>query len=356
VRRLLLPLVVLALLAGVAVARGDVPCGLLEAQPACHVALRPGPTEDTLSLVSVEGASVHPTDGELRLTTIAVDEQLGWGEWFRARGDNAVEAVPRERIYPPGSDRTEVAEQNAALMADSQLTATVAALRELGYELEGDGARVAAVAEDAVTDELEPGDIITGLDELEIRESLDVVEAVVERTPGDAVTLTVTRDDEAREVVAELATAPDDPDRPYLGVFLTTELDLPVDVRIDAGVIGGPSAGLMFALSIVELLAPEDLTGGAMVAGTGTLTADGDVGGVGGVRQKVVAASTGTADDEPASVFLVPRDNLEEARSAPVHDEVLVVPVDTLEDAVEALEELQDGRTPMDAIVAAPAA
>jgi PDZ domain-containing protein len=349
-RWVLLPIAAVVALAVVAVARGQVPCDALAAQPACYVALRPGPAEDTLQLVDIDGARAYASSGELLLTTVAVDERLGFSEWLRASLSSAVEAVPRERIYPPDTDRDEVAEHNAALMADSQLTATMAALEAAGYEVEGEGALVASVTDDAVTDELEVGDVITAVDGEPVTDNRGVVEAVQRRAPGERLRFAVRRDGADREVAVELGRAPDDDDRPYVGVLLTTELDLPVDVRIDAGIIGGPSAGLMFALSIVDLLAPEDLTGGAVVAGTGTLDLDGQVGAVGGVRQKVLGAAARGPGRRAASVFLVPRGNLEDALAAPVDRELLLVPVDTLDDALAALRDLRAGRQPADAV------
>jgi Lon-like protease len=349
-RWLLLPLVVVVALAGIALVRGHVPCEALAAQPACYVALRPGPAEDTLRLVEIDGAPSYSSAGELLLTTVAVDEELGLREWVQASVSRAVDAVPRERIYPPDTDRDEVTEHNAALMADSQLTATMAALAAAGYEIVGEGALVAAVADDAVTDALEVGDVIVAVDGDEVTDNRAVVDAVQRRGPGDRVVFDVRRDGADLAVAVELGEAPDDAERAYIGVLLTTELDLPVDVAIDAGIIGGPSAGLMFALSIVDLLDPDDLTGGTVVAGTGTVDADGRVGAIGGIRQKVVGATLRGADRRPATVFLVPRGNLEEAQDAPVGRDVLLVPIDTLDDALEALADLRAGRQPVDAL------
>jgi Lon-like protease len=349
-RWLLLPLLLLVLLGSVAVVRGDVSCDALPAQPACYVALRPGPAEDTLQLIDIEGATSYASSGELLLTTVAVDEDLGFREWVGASVSRVVEAVPRERIYPADTDRDEVTEYNAALMADSQLTATMAALSAAGYDIEGEGARVASVQEDAVTDELEVDDVIVAVDGETVRDNRDVVQAVQAREPGASVTLAVRRAARELEVDVRLGSAPDEPDRPYIGVLLTTELDLPVEVGIDAGVIGGPSAGLMFALSIVDLLGTEDLTGGSIVAGTGTLDADGQVGAVGGIRQKIVGATTRGDGQRPADVFLVPRGNLEEAEGTPVDREVLLVPVDSLEDALDALADVRAGREPAEAL------
>lgn len=353
-RWLLVWLVVAFAAGGWLLSSGAVPCEALSSQPSCYVALRPGPAEDTIELVEVVGAPSYAPSGALLLTTVAVDDDLGFVEWLRASTSRRVEAVPRGQIYPPGIDPDEVAEQNAALMADSQLTATLVALSELGYDIRGDGAVVAAVTPDAVTDELAEGDIIVAVDGAAIHESTDVVDAVRRRTPGERIELEVSRDGTRQEVEFTLGRAPEDPDRAYIGVLLTTEVDLPVDVRIDAGVIGGPSAGLMFSLSIMELLEPDDLTGGAIVAGTGTVDRDGTVGPVGGVRQKVLAATARSGEHRPATVFLVPRGNLAEARQAPVDREVLVVPVDTLRDAISALDELRAGREPVGALALSP--
>jgi Lon-like protease len=355
VRRLFVVLVLLALVGvGLAFVRGDVPCDVLAAQPACEVAMRPGPTEDAFGLVSVEGARAYPSEGQLRLTTVAVDDDLTLRAWLRAHTSDVIEAVPRERVFPPGLDRDEVAEQNAALMADSQLVATIVALESVGYELEGDGALVAAVTEQVVTDELEVGDVIVAVDGHPVEESVDVVEAVQAREPGDPLNLDVLRDGRARSIELTLGSVPEDPEIAFIGVLLTTDLDLPVDVDIDAGLIGGPSAGLVFTLSIIDLLGEEDLTGGAVVAGTGTVERDGTVGAVGGVRQKVYAASAGTGGDPAASVFLVPRGNLADARQATVADDLLVVPVDTVDDALLALGELRAGREPAGALAIGP--
>lgn len=334
--------------------RGQVPCDVLAAQPACQVALQPGPIEDTLGLITVTGAEVFPpTDGSLHLTTVAVQDNLGFTGWIGARTSPSVQVVPREQIYPPGFDRTEVAEINAAAMRDSQLVATIVVLESLGYELHPQGALVVAVQADAATDELEVDDVIVAVDGAPVRESTEVVEEVRARSVGDPLDLQVRGPSGTRTVQVVLGRNPDDPEVPYVGVLLTTDLDLPIDIEVDAGAIGGPSAGMVFALSLLELLEPGDLLGGREVAGTGTLARDGSVGGVGGVTQKLVGATSPRGDDAPAEVFLVPRDNLEEALRAPVRAEVVVVPVGTLTEALDALSALRVGQTPTDGVVLA---
>jgi Lon-like protease len=346
--------VAVAVAAVVSFVRGEVSCDLIAAQPACQVALEPGPVEDSLGLVTVSGRSVYPPDaGSLLLTTVAVQERLGLVSWLRARGDGAVEVVPREQVYPPGLDREEVAERNALSMRDSQQVAAIVALETLGYELEPGGALVLDVQDDAVTDELAVDDIIVAVAGTPVRESTEAVEAIRSRAPGETVELTVRSADGERTIEVVLGTNPDDPSLPYVGVLLTTDVELPVDIEVDAGVIGGPSAGLVFALSLLELLEPEDLLGDLVVAGTGTLGRDGTVGSVGGVTQKVVGATAPRDGSAPAQVFLVPRDNLDEALDAPVRSEVVIVPVGSLEEALQALGALRAGRTPTDGVVVA---
>ncbi|MEX2548636.1 MAG: PDZ domain-containing protein [Nitriliruptoraceae bacterium] len=348
-RRILLAITVAGLLAGgVLLARGDVPCDLLAAQPSCEVALQPGPTEDTFDLISLdEVETFRPAAGSLRLTTVAVADDLTFGEWLAARTSSVIEAVPREQIYPPGFDREEVSDLNAIAMQDSQLTAIIVALENLGYELDGEGALVAGIQDDAVTDRFAVGDVIVAIDGEPVRESSDVVELVQDRRPGSTVTFELRGDGgRSRTFDVELGSAPDDPDRAYVGVLVTTEMDLPVDVTVDAGSIGGPSAGLVFALSIIELLEPGDLIGDRVIAGTGQLERDGSVTAVGGVPQKLAGAAD-PADGSPrAEVFLVPRGNLEQARGATVANDLLVVPVDSLEEALAALDALRHGEEP----------
>ncbi|MFP4234670.1 MAG: PDZ domain-containing protein [Nitriliruptoraceae bacterium] len=353
-RALSVALVLAAIAAVVGFSNGMVPCEVLAAQPSCQVALEPGPVEDSLELITVSDATVFPPEeGSLRLTTVAVQEQLGLVSWVRAHASGAVEVVPREQLYPPGVDREEIAERNALSMRDSQQVATIVALERLGYDLEPAGALILSVEEDAVTDELEVDDVVVAVDDAPVRESTEAVEAIRAREPGDTVTLTVRAAQGERTVEVVLGPNPLDPTLPYVGVLLTTDVDLPVDIAVDAGVIGGPSAGLIFALSLLELLEPEPLLGELAVAGTGTLARDGSVGSVGGVTQKVVGATDPQDGSPPAEVFLVPQDDLDDALEAPVRTDILIVPVGSLEDALEALELLRSGRTPADGVVLA---
>lgn len=349
-RRLVLVLLLVAAVA--VVGRGGIPCDVVELQPGCYIALTPGPTEDAATLVEITDAAAYSSSGQLLLTTVAVEEELSLADWTRASLSSTVEAVPRTVLFPPDADREEVTRQNAAMMADSQLTATVAALRRAGYEVdeEFDGARVQEVVADAAQEHLEVGDIIVAVDGTATRDGQEVAEAIQARAPGESVELRLVREGAEMELEAPLGAAPEEPERPFLGVLLTPHLELPVEVAIDAGIIGGPSAGLVFALSIVDLLDPDDLTGGEVIAGTGTLDADGTVGAVGGVRQKVVAAADPDSGGRPASLFLVPRGNLDHVEDLAVARDLLVVPVDTLDDALGAIADVRAGRAPAGAL------
>lgn len=357
-RRLLL---VLLLIAGATfLTRGLLPCTTFAAQPSCYVALLPGPTEDTLGLVEVgPGTERYASDGELLLTTVAVESDLDLAEWLKYAISPRVDEVPREQLFPSGEDAGEVAARNAALMENSQLDATVAALQQLGYDFDTDfdGARVEEVQEPSAVDagQLQPDDVIVAVDDEPVTTNSEVVDLVGRMAPGDEVTLTRIRAGERRDVTLTLVPSPDDPAAPRLGVLLSSYLELPVDVHIDAGVIGGPSAGLMFTLGIIDLLSEDDLTGGAVVAGTGTIDREGTIGPIGGIRQKILGATTRGEDAEAATVFLVPEANMPEASGAPVDRGITLVPVATLDDAIRALADLRAGRAPVGAL-ALPAA
>ncbi len=351
-RRLLLVAVVLASL--VALGRGQVPCDVLEAQPACDVALLPGPTANTLEIVEIDGVPVSTSAGQLRLTTVAIDPNLDLWEWVRQSFSSTVDLVDRDIIYPPDVPTEQVAERNARDMVDSQTLATVAGLLQAGYTRDEifHGARIVAIADEAAagTEALAEEDVIDAVDGAAVVSADEVVALVSAHAPGDEVVLTIRRDDVVQDVTLVARENPDDPTRALLGILLDDVLELPVDVSIDAGNIGGPSAGLMFALGIVDLLDPIDLTNGLVVAGTGTIDFDGNVGAIGGIRQKVVGASTPDDETPAATVFLTPRDNLAEARTAAVDRQVLLVPVSTLAEAVQALQDLAAGRDPAGAI------
>ncbi|MEX0831874.1 MAG: PDZ domain-containing protein [Nitriliruptoraceae bacterium] len=343
--------VVVAMALAAAFVRGDVPCDVVRTQPSCYLAIGPGPVVDTFTVISVEGAPVSASSGELLLTTIVVTDRLNAAQWWRAVTSSSVDTAPRDVLFPDGQDTTEVRRRNAIAMQDSQLEATIAALGHLGYELVPYGARIAMVLDDAQTDLLEVGDIVTAVDATRVESSAQLSELIGARAPGTAAVFEVRRDGSDMRLEVTLGATPDDPSRGRVGVLAITEIRLPIDVTIDAGDVGGPSAGMMFALAIIDLLSPDDLAAGHIIAGTGVVARDGTVRSVGGVRQKLAAA---TGRQPAAELFLVPRGNLADARRAEVGSEVLVVPIDTLADAVSALDALARGHQPADSVMLTP--
>ncbi|MDX1510379.1 MAG: PDZ domain-containing protein [Nitriliruptorales bacterium] len=349
-----LTVLLLAVTSVLLLGRGAVPCGVLDDQPGCLVTFLPGPTRDTFGLVEITGATTSESDGELLLTTVLVDTTLSLREWIESKFDTTIDTYDRDLFFPEGVTEEEVDERNAQLMRASQIEATLAGLRAAGYDvsLEPTGLSVAGFADDhrIAEGDLEVGDVLVSVDGEPVATFEDILAALSGRQPGDVVTLTRRRGDEEAAIEVELVDSPDEPGRPLIGILLGEDYDLPVDVQIEAGEIGGPSAGLMFALSIVDTLRSEDLTGGRVIAGTGTITPAGDVGSIGGIRQKIVGALNRADDLPPATVFLVPAANLAEARTAPVDKPILLVPVATIGEALAALELLRVDEMPANAV------
>lgn len=316
--------------------------------PVPFVTMSPGPTENTLGtvdgkpIVEISGEKTYPVDGALSLTTVAVtspDQRLDLPSAIGAWLDPTVAVLPRSYIYSEDETPQEVEQRNEYAMNTSQQDAIAAALAVLGRPVRKDSVVVLSVNGDMPAfGKLEVGDLIREVDGKPVTEPEDVVEAVSRHRPGDDVHFVVTRNDERKKVTVTTTEAPDDPDRAMVGITPAMGYDFPIDVTIHLGQeIGGPSAGTMFALAIVERLGKESLTGGKHIAGTGTIDAEGNVGPIGGIQQKIAAA-----ERDGAEVFLVPAGNCAEAVSAPV-DDIRLVRVEKLSDAVASLRALADG-------------
>lgn len=297
-----------------------------------YYAIGPGPARDVEQLIQVEGAPTYPSAGRFVLTSVVFSQLTGFGvigAWLDP--DRAV--VQRERVYPSG-ETVEVERQRAISQMDqSKLDATYVVLSELtDYPREhGEGVLVESVVGDCAADgELYPGDLILRIDGGPVNNRNAASRAIGSADPGSVLTFDVTVDGEPETV--ELVREPcGGQEEPLVGVSLINAF--PIDVQMSSGAIGGPSAGLMWALGLYDLLTPGDLTDGRTVAGTGMILIDGTVYPIGGIGEKLTAA-----EDVGADVFLVPKQNLKEARAAGDHDLDLVV-VETFDDAVEYLED-----------------
>jgi len=307
-----------------------------------YYALTPGAARPTEPLVSVEGAEAFPSDGEVLFTTVHV-EHLNLIDYARDRLGLLPESwnVLTEEEYLGPNTEAENEQLNASLMTNSKDVASYVALAHLGYDVSfsGTGAVVVQIVDGApASGKLELGDTIVAIDGEKVELTEQVAQIVGSRAPGDTITLTIEKTDGSTDdVEVTLVAREDDPDAGFLGVATTTRdltFNLPVDVEIDSGNVGGPSAGLAFSLAILDTMTPGDLTGGDVVAVTGTINPDSTVGAVGGVAQKVVASA-----EAGAEVFLVPTSELDQANSV-APDGIRVEPVDDLDDALAVLADL----------------
>ncbi|MFN0090420.1 MAG: PDZ domain-containing protein [Acidimicrobiales bacterium] len=296
--------------------------------------ISPGPALAVAERVEL----ARPADevsGRLLLTTVRIarPSALGaLGAWLD--DDRAV--TTRESIAPAGVDEEEYLRTQRRLFDESARVAAAAGLRAAGYDaaVTGRGAQVAAVLPGSPADgRLREGDVIVSVDGQAIGVAAELIAALSGRSGGREVTLGVQRGDEPLTVRTELERL-DQLGRPGLGVAVRTvgfAVELPFEVDVDAGNVGGPSGGLMIALAVYELADPGDLTAGRVIAGTGTIDADGAVGPVGGVAQKVTAA-----DRAGAELFLAPAAEAAEARVA-ADGGLEVVAVRSLTEAIGAL-------------------
>jgi PDZ domain-containing protein len=320
--------------------------GAAAAAPVPYVAYLPGPTFDTLGevdgtpVISVEGRETFPTEGHLDLTTISVRPRLTLAEALRDWFDRDRAVVPRELLYPPGETDEEVRRQNEERRLASESSATSAALRQLGIPFTT-AVEVQRVEPGLPADGLlRPGDVVTSVEGSPVQSSAQLRERVSGLEPGSSVRVGYLREGAAAEVALTTAAPPAGEARSVVGIVLAEKPDYPFEITISLEEVGGPSAGLMFALGIIEKLQAESLTGGRYVAGTGEISVDGAVGAIGGIPQKLVAAR-----DKGAEVFLVPDANCEEALGrAP--DGLQLVRVASLQGALDALRTLREGGTP----------
>ncbi|MFI8101971.1 PDZ domain-containing protein [Streptomyces sp. NPDC086023] len=322
--------------------------------------MSPGPTVNTLgeshgeAVLQISGRKTYPTTGHLNMTTVRVtgadyDMNLVEAVYGWLSGGNIV--VPHENLYPDGKTEEESTQENAEEFSQSQESAKVAALKELGIPV---GARVvvASVVKGSPSEgRLHAGDVVKSVDGTPVKAPGDVADLVTRHKPGEKVVFDVIPAKEAaaaekahrepkggEKVVITAGKAPDD-GHAIVGIRAGTDHTFPFTVDIKLADVGGPSAGLMFALGIVDKLTPENLTGGNFVAGTGTIDDDGKVGPIGGIQMKTIGAR-----EAGARYFLTPADNCSSAaKNTP--DGLTLVKVGTIGDAVQALKKIGKGDT-----------
>ncbi|MCB0993759.1 MAG: PDZ domain-containing protein [Acidimicrobiales bacterium] len=302
--------------------------------------LEPGAVRPTSDAIIVEGTEAYPPEGEIDFTTVAIRRDVTVWEWIFAKLDDSVDIVDKEVI---DGDRTadEQRRYTQLQMSQSQDDAVFVALSYLGYEpqkLERGAMVTSLVAELPSAEVLELGDIVVGFDGQPVDDAQGLIALTSQASPGDVVEMEVLRAGSADPVTVEVTLVehpdPERPDAAFIGIGLNEfNIDVPFEVSIDVGSVRGPSAGLAFTLGIIDVLTPGELTGGRHIATTGTIDRDGNVGRVGGVPQKTVAAR-----ESGVEVFIVPSSEYDEAIE--YAGDMEVRPVDTLEEALAVLAEV----------------
>lgn len=310
-----------------------------------YVALGPGPSYNTLGndgpdpVVRVDGHPTFPTAGNLNMTTVSVTDQISLfgalGMW--ASGDYAL--APRELYFPPGKTEQQVEQENTEEFNDSQSQAETAALAHLHYPMKVVvGQLVRGTPADGA---LRPGDRLNTVDGRPVTDPASVTGIVAAHRPGDRIEIGFQRAAEPpRTASVQLADNPHRPGAGFLGISPATRPDVPFHISIKLADVGGPSAGLMFALAIIDKLTPGELNGGHFVAGTGEIDDRGQVGRIGGIPFKLTRAR-----EAGATEFLVPEGNCSEAK-AQAPDGLRLIRISTLDDAVHALDALRTGQAP----------
>lgn len=307
---------------------------------------RPGPAWNTLGklggheLITIKGTRTYPSTGALDFVTVTVyggpNNPVNVWDVLTAKLSGNAEIFPEKEIFPNDLTGKQVEHQNELQMVHSQEEAAVVALRALGKTVPE---RIVIVEVQQGSDAqglLRKGDVIVGVAGQPVKDVSDVQRLVQAQRPGSTVAIKLRRQGHTRTV--HVPTHESD-GRTVVGVLLTADFDLPFAVNIDAGNVGGPSAGMMFSLGVYDKLTPGSLTGGKRFAGTGTIDSSGEVGPIGGIAQKMVGAR-----DDGAHWFLAPAKNCDDVVGH-VPDGLQVVKVSTFDGARRLVKQIAAGRT-----------
>lgn len=308
------------------------------------VALGPGPTFDTLGeadgkpVVAIEGTEVKPTSGHLNMTTVSQRDGLSLGQALVLWGSGRDQLVPRDLVFPPQKSREDIEKSQSAEFRRSEDNAEFAALNFLKYPK--------AVTAQNITDpgpsagKLQDGDAIDKVDGTPVPD-LEAFTALLKATkPGQEIVLDYRRKNSPPGTARITLGRNDDRDYGFLGIGVLDAPWAPFTIDFNLANIGGPSAGLMFSLAVIDKLTTGEINGGKFVAGTGSISPDGVVAPIGGITHKMrTAAGAG------ATVFLVPADNCDEARTV-AQDSMTLLKAENLAQTIEGLKTLTTGGQP----------
>ncbi|MGY5029654.1 YlbL family protein [Streptomyces sp. 900116325] len=328
--------------------------------PVPYSEMSPGPTVNTLGKVAgdpvlqISGHRTYKTSGNLNMTTVRVtgadynmnlvEAVYGW-----LAHDSVV--VPHDTLYPGGKTEEQSTQENAEEFSQSQESAKVAALTELGIPVTSRVVVSTVIKDSPAQGKLHAGDVIKAVDGTAVEQPEDVAKFVTKHKPGENVTFTVIpaktaaaaekagKQPEGTEKITITTKRAPKENRAIVGIQAGTDHTFPFEIDIKLADVGGPSAGLMFSLGIVDKLTPGQLTGGKFIAGTGTIDDQGKVGPIGGINMKLVGAR-----NAGARYFLTPGDNCKAAASD-TPGGLTLVKVKTIDDAKKSLEKIRVGDT-----------
>ncbi|WP_265446142.1 YlbL family protein [Flexivirga meconopsidis] len=309
--------------------------------------LRPGPVTNTLGkvdgkpVIEVQGADTYPTTGSLDFTTVSMaggpQYPVSVMQWIRAKFDDHAQIDPEDKWFPKGITSQQVQQQNTAEMTNSQQTAEVVAMRAAGVKVP-ETITVAQLQPGAAAEgQLKQGDTLVKVNGVAVQNLQSVADAMDSVKSGSKVAVTVNRGGKQQQLQVPTATGPEG--RAVFGIAITPNYKFPYQVKVNAGDVGGPSAGTMFSLAIYDLITPGALTGGKKIAGTGTMSEDGSVGPIGGIAQKMQGAK-----DAGAQFFLAPVSDCSDAKGN-IPKGLTVVKVETFNDALTAVKQIGTGKT-----------
>ncbi|MFF7748129.1 PDZ domain-containing protein [Streptomyces sp. NPDC007971] len=328
--------------------------------PVPYAEMSPGPTVNTLGdhqgepVLQIAGHKTYPTDGHLNMTTVRVtsaDFRMNLVEAVYGWLAHDSKIVPHDTLYPDGKTEQQSTQENAEEFSQSQESAKVAALKKLGITVKSWVIVSTVVKDSPAQGRLHAGDVIKAVDGTAVRQPSDVAKLITKHKPGQNVVFTVVPVKEQAAAEKEQRTATKTQDvtvttktsddsgarRAVVGISPGTDHTFPFSIDIKLADVGGPSAGLMFALGIYDKLTPGSLTGGKFVAGTGTIDDNGTVGPIGGIEMKTVGARS-----RGAQYFLTPADNCA-AAAKDTPSGLTLVKVKTIGDALGALRDIRSG-------------
>jgi PDZ domain-containing protein len=311
-----------------------------------YVVLVPGPTYNTLGslsgkpIIQITGRHTFPAPGHLNMVTVSYYGGPGYRppltiiDAIQAMFRQHEAVVPQWELFPPGQSQQQVIQQDSEQMANSEQTATAAALCQLGIKFSVIDTITGTVRGLPAAGMLHPGDVIRAVDGKAVTCRSSAASMIRARAPGRRVVLSIVRAGHAMTIGLNTASAGG---QPIIGVNVVESFSFPFHVVIRVGKIGGPSAGMMFALGIIDKLTQLNLTGGRFIAGTGEIEVGGAVLPIGGIQQKMAAARAAGA-----TVFLTPAANCPDTVGA-VPPGLRLVKVSTLSGAIAALQALKQG-------------